>query len=478
MSDALLQGAEWLSASWQFFSARPFLLIFSFLAPLGILAAILRTFPERRLVELLALVATTSLVMLIADWLVIVVLIIDALLLTIAAIDLFSLPRKKYFRVERQMLKVASLDRPHEVHLELRNLSKRSWKIKYRDDLPQACNASPFYFDKTIPPRTKIENTYELTASQRGAMTLEHIYLQVSSRWGLWKRFFKYPCKNELHVYPNMKQLSEYALLARTNRLSLIGVRRTRKVGQDSDFERLRDYTSDDNFRHMDWRATARRNKLTVRDFQVNQSQRLVFVMDCGRMMTNYSNGLSILDHAFNSMLMLSFIALKQGDSVGMLCFSDEIEHYVPPQSGMSQMNRLLHGSFDRFPNMVESRYDEAFLYLNNYCRKRSLVVLMSSFIDEVNANQLHQYLSNLVGNHLPIGVLLRDHQMFRAADVVDPQGHDLYRAAAASDVLLWRQQVLSQLQHSGVLTIDSFPEDLTAPLINQYMEIKARHLL
>ena len=102
-------------------------------------------------------------------------------------------------------------------------------------------------------------------------------------------------------------------MLARTNRLSLMGVRRTRKIGQDNEFERLRDYTRDDNYKHIDWRSTARRSKLTVKDFQANQSQRLLFLIDCGRMMTNEADGLSLLDHALNAMLMLSYVALKQG---------------------------------------------------------------------------------------------------------------------------------------------------------------------
>ena len=96
-------------------------------------------------------------------------------------------------------------------------------------------------------------------------------------------------------------------------------MRRTRQIGQDNEFERLRDYTLDDNYKHIDWRSTARRSKLTVKDFQANQSQRMIFLIDCGRMMTNEAGGLSLLDHALNAMLMLSYVALRQGDSVGLL---------------------------------------------------------------------------------------------------------------------------------------------------------------
>ncbi len=275
-----------------------------------------------------------------------------------------------------------------------------------------------------------------------------------------------------------MKQLAEYELLARTNRLSLLGVRRTRKIGQDNEFERLRDYSRDDNPRQIDWRATARRNKLTVKDFQANQSQRIIFLIDCGRMMTNEAEGLSLLDHALNAMLMLSYIALTRGDSVGLICFSDEIHSFVPPKSGAKHMNRLLHASFDQFPRLVESRYDQAFLHLTTNCRKRSLVVLVTNVIDEVNSLQVEQYLGNIVGRHLPLGVLLRDYRLFEAADQEQPVGKELFRAAAAAEILTWRHQVITDLIHKGVLSLDVFPEQMTAPLINAYLEVKARHLL
>jgi len=260
--------------------------------------------------------------------------------------------------------------------------------------------------------------------------------------------------------------------------LNLMGMRRARRIGQDNEFERLRDYTLDDNYKHIDWRSTARRGKLTVKDFQANQSQRVVFLIDCGRMMTLTSGGISLLDHALNATLMLSYVALRRGDSVGLVCFADEIQRYVPPRSGMNQMNRLLHASFDRSAQLVESRYDEAFVYLNSHCRKRSLVILITNIIDEVNSNQVGQYLTGMVGRHLPLAVLLRDHSVFDAANVRGADDGALYRAAAASQIVTWRRSVLANLESQGVLSLDVFPEQMTAPLVNRYLEIKARHLL
>ena len=175
---------------------------------------------------------------------------------------------------------------------------------------------------------------------------------------------------------------------------------------------------------------------------------------------------------------MMAYVALHQGDSVGMVCFSDRVHAFIPPRGGRSQMNRLIHASFDQFPRMVESRYDQAFLHLRNRCKRRSLVVLATNVIDEVNALAVSDYLRNINGQHLPMGVLMRDRSIFEAAD--NPQGDpmNMYRAAVASDILLWRNQLLNDLHHNGVLLVDTFPDELTAPLVNQYLQVKAKHLL
>jgi uncharacterized protein (DUF58 family) len=446
--------------------------------PLLAAAWLLKIYPERRLVYLVLAQGVLSLGLLGTDLLFWPLVVLDVVLAVVVLSDLKTLPPRSAFSVRRESVRVASLRKRHPVSLTVSNHSPRSYPLTVRDGVPHLLNPRPAQFSLPIQGQSRATWEYVLRPGRRGAFTISGVYLKAQSRLGLWQRLLSYPCETIIHVYPDMKQLREYALLARTNRLSQVGVRRTRRIGRDHDFERLRDYTIDDNYKHIDWRATARRRKLTVKDFQATQSQRLMFLVDCGRMMTNEAAGLSLLDHALNAMLMLSFVALRHADSVGLICFSDEIHAYVPPRSGMNQMNRLLHASFDRFPRLVESRYDLAFRYLASHSRKRSLVVLVTNIIDEVNANQVEQYMTNLVGRHLPLGVLLRDHRVFDAAEVENPYESALWRAAAAADILAWRHQVLTDLASKGTLTLDVFPEQMTAPLVNRYLEIKARHLL
>jgi uncharacterized protein (DUF58 family) len=447
--------------------------------PLAALAWWKRIYPGRALVYV-ALAPGVGALMLLATpelWWPLVVL--DWLIVLAATADLLTLPRTKSFSVERTCGRIASIGKPHPVSLTVNNRATHDYTISVRDDAPHELRPDPDEFTLTLAARSRAVLAYEINSTRRGSFTLDGVYVRVSSRLHLWQRMLKYPATTSVNVYPDMKQLSDYARLARKHQLSLSGMRRSRRVGTDNEFERLRDYTVDDNYKNIDWRSTARRRKLTVKDFQANQSQRLVFMIDCGRMMTNEVEQLTLLDHAFNAMLMLSYVALTHGDAVGLLVFSDEIHTFVPPASGMRQMNRLLHASYNRFARLVESRYDEAFVYLGAHCRKRSLVVLMTNLIDEVNSNQVERYLSALAGHHLPLGVMLRDHRLFDAIDNRVPDDDAaMYRAAAAADILSWRLQVLSDLQMKGVLSLDVFPENMTAPLVNRYLEIKARHLL
>lgn len=446
--------------------------------PIAILAWTKRIYPHVAQLALFSVPVILTLALLIDKRLLAIVLVADLAIPFLVLIDLFTMPAQRRLSIERQVMKIASLQQPHRVTLQISNVSDRGFTAWVRDDVPQEFVAEPKEFVLRLGGKSRTTVHYDLTASRRGAYNLHCVHVRVRSFFGLWKRFYKYDAPHSIHVYPDMKQLAEFALLARTNRLSLMGVRRTRKVGTENDFERLRDYTLDDNYKFIDWRASARRNKLTVKDFQTSQSQRLIFLIDCGRLMTNHSAGISLLDHALNAALMLSYVALRQGDSVGMICFADKVLSYVPPRGGMNQMNQLLHSSFDRFPQLVESRYDDAFLYLHTHCKKRSLVVLITNVIDEVNSHQIQSYLGNVVGQHLPLGVILRDHHLFDAADRDPRSEEELFRAAAAAEILSWRHQVLRDLEHTGVLSLDVFPEDMSTRLVNSYLKIKARHLL
>ena len=461
--------------------------------------------------------------------------------------------------VKRTAERIVSLGQPLDVELTVANLSKKSIVLEVVDDSNEyACslparssedllrethdsnaarigsqNAS-FFERRSISPNEQEILQYRLVWKRRGTFQFDFVAARFISFLGLWKKHVKYPCQSEFHVYPNLCQLSQLNALGCASRLFLLGVRQMRRVGQDADFERLRDYTLDDQYKFIDWKATARRNKLTVRDFQATRNQRVILALDAGRMTMNYSNGVTLFDSSLNAALALAYIALKQGDEVGVLIFSNEVKRFIAPRGGMTQMNTLIRSVFDVFPERRESRYDLAFEYLAEHSPKRALVVLATNVLDERNAAQVENALLNLAGAHLPLGVFLRERSLFDAVQKYDSLrscdesagteygsfeiktkekkrlalwlekfGDDrplideverilwrespieslsreetFYRAGAAAEILNWRKRTLRLLEAKGALTLDVFPEDAVAPLVNKYLEIKGKRLL
>jgi uncharacterized protein (DUF58 family) len=435
--------------------------------------------PGRPLGIALLLPALVSLTLFVSEDFLPLVKVIDTAVVALAAFDLFTLWGAARISIERRTGSVCSLDEPGEVELILENQSRAPRFLVVRDDVPDVFTAEPATFELKLPAKRQAMLSYRFVPKRRGTYRFERVDALISSRLGFWRRQSSWRLSTEVRVYPDIHQLARYSMLARRDRLSTIGLRRSRRLGTDNEFERLRDYIEGDDPRHLDWRATARRRKLTCRAFQLNQSQRIVFLIDCGRLMAGDTGlGLSPLDHAFNAMLLLAHVALVRGDQVGLLVFSDRVRAYVAPSGGARRIKRLVHSVHNVFPEMVESRYDRAFIELENRCRKRSLVVLMSNLFDDLSAQLAGEYLRNLRGRHLPLAVFLRDHDLFALADGARGDGLGFYQGAAAASMLSWRERVLAGLRLRGVLTVDAFPEDLTAQLVNRYLEIKARHLL
>jgi uncharacterized protein (DUF58 family) len=435
--------------------------------------------PARALGVALLVPALLSLVLLVNESVWPLVLVLDLAVAMVALLDLATLAGTSRLRMERHVGKVCSLNEPQDVELVVENPGNISRSMRLRDDVPDEFTVNPAAFLVNVPARRQAVLTYRFVPKRRGTYVFEQVDALVASRLGFWRGQYSWPLRTHVRVYPDIHQVGRFTMLARRDRLSTMGLRRSRRLGTDNEFERLRDYIEGDDPRHIDWRASARRTKLTSRAFQHNQSQRIIFLIDCGRLMAgDTGDGLSPLDHAFNAMLLLAHVALIRGDQVGLLVFSDRVRAYVAPGGGQRRINRLVHSVHNIFPEMVEPRYDRAFIELEQRCRKRSLVVLMTNLFDDLSAQLAGVYLRNLRGRHLPLGVFLRDHDLFAVADRAPELGLGLYQGAAAAALLNWRERVLAGLRLSGVLTLDAFPEELTAVLVNRYLEIKARHLL
>src|SRR5262245_36975129 len=374
----------------------------------------MRIIPGRSLLLALGAPLLLSLVAIAEPATVVPMLIADGVILLLAAVDLLFI-RKAGVEVIREVPETLSLARPVTVTLEVKNRLRRKLKLQINEALFAHAEAEGLPVTLDIGPGVVRRAAYRLRAMERGTQVLGEHYVRYSSSAGFWTRQVKIPAETKIRVFPDVQAVRHYEMLARQDRDHRTS-RLVRMRGGDTEFERLRDYLPDDEFRRIDWRSTARRRKLTVREFQLEKNQNIVFLVDCGRMMTATWDDLTALDYALNAVLMLSHVAIRRGDQVGLIAFDEKVTRLIKPQAGISASNRIIQGTFDLFPKMVESDYEGAFRALKMHVKKRTLVVFISHVIDELTSRRIQVLTRDLLSQHLPLCALLKDREVEASA--------------------------------------------------------------
>jgi uncharacterized protein (DUF58 family) len=404
----------------------------------------------------------------------------DGALALLGVVDAL-LARRPVVHVERESPPVWSVGRANAVRLHVRSTARRPLTVKVKDDLPADVASEELPGTVTVPPGARATLTYHVRPARRGLVQLGDHHVRYPSPLGLWQRQLRLPAHATAKVYPDVTAVRTYELLARQSRENLL-VRAVRMRGGESEFERLREYERDDQFRDIDWKATARRGRLIVRQYQQERNQTVVCLLDCGRLMTAESEGLTQLDHALNAILMLSHVAARAGDQLGLLAFDAKVRSFLTPAGGRRAAQRIARETYDLHPALVETDFEAAFGHLGARLRKRALVLLFTQVIDELAARALLRQVRRLPARHLPVCVMFRDPDLDRLADPprglgAEPDGA-LYVASAAAETILWRDRLVRDLKASGSLVLHVPPSQATPAVIDRYLRIKAQQLL
>jgi uncharacterized protein (DUF58 family) len=310
----------------------------------------------------------------------------------------------------------------------------------------------------------------------RGRHALGPVVLRASGPLGLAQRSLEYPLADQITVAPSLAGIRRYRLLALQHRLRDAGVRAVRRRGEGTTFEALREYVAGDEPRHLDWKASARRGRLITRQYTVEQGQTIVVAIDAGRLMTQLAGPVSRFEHALSAALVLADVAVGSGDRVGCLVFDDQPRVFVPPGRGRGALAAIREALIPANASMVEPDYASAFRTLAARNRKRSLIVLFSDVIDPRASHALIAHTSRSAVRHLPLVVALRNDELAEAAV---PQEHSsstrLYESAAAEELLSARDEALRTMRKAGVSVLDVSPRQMSAAVVNRYLEIKAR---
>lgn len=403
-------------------------------------------------------------------------LLVDAAIVLLALADALFVVRPGV-SIQRTLPDTASLARPVRVDLRIKNETRRRLKVRVNDSMFEDGHTEELPLEVELGGQVTRSASYRLKAMRRGPHILGDHYVRYPSPLGFWWRQLRLPAEDLLRVYPDVQAVRYYELLARQNR-DVFASRATRLRGGDTEFERLRDYNRDDEFRRIDWKATARRRKFTVREYQLEKNQNVVFLVDCGRLMTAEWDNHTALDYSLNAMLMLSHVAIRRGDQVGLLAFDDRVKRFLKPAAGVSASNRIIQATYDLFPTMVESDYEAAFRALRTHIKKRTLVVFISHAIDDRTARRIQSLTRQLLPRHLPLVVLLKDRELEEAAVHAARNVEDMCIQAASSEVLFWRHKIITEMQRAGVMVLDVFHNQLTGALVTRYLETKARGLI
>ena len=396
--------------------------------------------------------------------------------LLLLLLDAWRVWKLKTIQVQRQVHASLPLGVWSEVLLRLHNDTTAPCLIEIFDDYPITSDLKGLPQHLTLPASTTLDTQYKIRPQQRGATQFAGVHLLLYSPWLFWKHYRYIKLNTPIRVYPNFAVITKYALFAAENRLGQLGIRKVQRRGEGLEFHQLREYRSADVLRQIDWNATSRQKKLISKEYQDERDQQIVFLIDCGRRMLAQDGELSHFDHTLNAILLLSYVALRQGDALGLMTFSGE-QRWLAPRKSINTINIVLNTVYDLQPSTHASDYLNAATQLMSRLKKRALVILVSNLRDEDN-DELLPALQLLRKKHL---VLLASLQERIFNDVVEhpvENFEDALRHAASLNYLNSRRQAHETLKNHGIVYLDAVPEQLPVMMVNRYLDIKRAGVL
>lgn len=399
------------------------------------------------------------------------------LALALAAVDAFATPRPQRIPVERIADPQLSIGVPNKVRLRVSNPTGRPLRGVLVDDVPSSFQVDARRLALDVAPAGAQELTYQARPRYRGSFQFGDVDLRVRGPLDLVEMQSRVKTSAPANVYPDLHEIRRYEVSLRRGLAYDAGQRRARVPGAGTIFERLREYVPGDDLRTISWTATARRGRPITVEYETERQQRVQLLLDAGRMMSSTLGALTKLDHAVNTALMLSYVAIAKGDEVGLLAFADEVRRYEPPRRGRQQFLRLTEDLRRVDVTTTEPDYRRAFEFLRARGGRRSLVVLFTDLVDQEASRALVSAVTRLAGHNLVLCVLLSDPQLVETATRVPDTTTQLFERVIANEVRDARARAIATLRHRGVHTIDVPAERLTVATIQRYLELKKRLL-
>ena len=346
------------------------------------------------------------------------------------------------------------------------------------DELPIQFQKRDFEHKTTLSKGDKKDFSYTVRPVDRGAYVFGNLIVFASSPLKIVKRKFVFQKDQMVPVYPSIIQMQQYDFLAINNRLTEIGLKKIRRIGHTQEFEQIKEYVQGDDFRTVNWKATAKQNQLMVNQYQDERSQPVYSIIDTGRVMKMPFNGLKLLDYAINSALAFSNVALKRNDKTGLVTFSKKIESFVPAIQKITHLNTILEKLYNVNTEFTDSDFGMLYAHIKRKVNQRSLLLLYTNFEHISALKRQLPFLSAISKKHVLVIIFFENTELdtLISKDAEDLQA--VYHKTIAEKFTLEKRLMQKELQKYGIQTILTKPEKLTINTINKYLEIKARGLL
>lgn len=350
--------------------------------------------------------------------------------------------------------------------------------INIIDELPAQFQQRKWKKHVSLKPRQQKKIIYFLRPQQRGEYFFGNIHLFITSQLGFICRRFTSDAAETVHVYPAFMQLYKYELLSNATLQNEAGSRRMRKIGQSMEFEQIKEYVSGDDIRTLNWKASARKGGLMINNFTDERSQQVYCLIDKGRLMKMPFEGLTLLDHAINSCLILSNVCLKKQDKVGIITFSNTIGTLLPADRKPLQKENILQLLYNQKTEFLESDFEMLYMQIRNRIKHRSLMILFTNFESLSGLNRQIDYLRSLSRHHLLLVVFFENTELEKLTGSHANDVEEVYIKTIAEKFAFEKRLIAKELLKYGILSLLTSPKKLTVNTINKYLELKTRQAI
>ncbi len=399
-------------------------------------------------------------------------------LLMVDALMLFGGRKEAVIKGYRILPEKFSNGDTNEVTIVLESRFQTDVKVEVIDEVPIQFQKRDFLVKMDLPAGKVKKFSYQLKPVERGDYVFGNINVYVYGRIGFLSRRFKLDGERIVKVYPSFIQMRKYEIMAIGNRLSDVGIKKIRKIGHHTEFDQIRDYIKGDDIRTINWKATARKGHLMVNQYQDEKSQQVFCIVDMGRNMKMPFNGMTLLDYAINTSLVISSIAMLKHDKAGLVTFNEKIRALLPARREGAHIQTIMEVLYKQQTSFLEHNMEALYANIKYRVHQRSLLILFTNFESLKSAQRAIPLLARLAASHLLVVVIFENWEVSQMIHSNSQDIEEIYLQSVAETFIFEKKLIIKELERHGIYAILTRPEKLTVDTMNKYLEFKARGVI